>query len=375
MTDRANTASFVITGGGTGGHVMPALAVARELRARGHSVLFIGTRRGLEAKLVPAEGFPIEWIEIGGLMRVGLRTTLIDAGGAALQRVGGFPHARPRSSRGGFLHRRVRGGTGFARRSLETCAGGGDGAERDPGLYASQAGAICIARSGEFPGDREVVSGSRRGSDRVAGARRVFCNPAKPLGSKLTVLITGGSQGSRTLNRAAQESWPLWGNFPVRLIHQTGSSAYEEFAAGFRASGIDGEISPFLPDMPAAFASADLVVSRAGMSTVSELAAAGKPSILVPLPTAADQHQLRNAEAMEHIGAARVVSGRGVDRTNAWWTKFRACLRVRIYSNVMGEAAGTFAKPGAARGRPRCWSRSGKNVASLTPRPKAETIH
>src|SRR5512138_3570692 len=80
MTERHKTASFVMTGGGTGGHVMPALAVARELRARGHSVRFIGTRRGLEAKLAPAEGFPIEWIEIGGLKRVGLRKMLVTLG-------------------------------------------------------------------------------------------------------------------------------------------------------------------------------------------------------------------------------------------------------------------------------------------------------
>src|SRR5437870_6229434 len=113
-----------------------------------------------------------------------------------------------------------------------------------------------------------------------------FAIPPKPQGDKLTILITGGSQGSRTLNRAAQESWPLWAKTSVRLIHQTGASAYEQLAPGFRASGIYGEISAFLSDMPAAFASADVVVSRAGMSTVSELAAAGKPSILVPLPTA-----------------------------------------------------------------------------------------
>ena len=87
----AKTASFVMAGGGTGGHVMPALAVARELRARGHAVRFIGTRRGMEAKLVPAEGFPIEWIEIGGLKRVGLRTNAVHAGGAAVQRVDRLP--------------------------------------------------------------------------------------------------------------------------------------------------------------------------------------------------------------------------------------------------------------------------------------------
>jgi UDP-N-acetylglucosamine--N-acetylmuramyl-(pentapeptide) pyrophosphoryl-undecaprenol N-acetylglucosamine transferase len=174
-----------------------------------------------------------------------------------------------------------------------------------------------------------------------------FAIPAKPRGGKLTVLITGGSQGSLTLNRAARESWPLWDQTAVRLIHQTGQAAYDELAPAFKASGIDGEISAFLPDMPAAFAAADVVVSRAGMSTVSELAAAGKPSILVPLPTAADQHQLRNAEAMQRIGAARMV-------LDAEFTGPRLVEEVSRLARspdvlkVMGEAARSFAKPGAA---------------------------
>ncbi len=168
----------------------------------------------------------------------------------------------------------------------------------------------------------------------------------------MTVLITGGSQGSRTLNRAAQESWPLWGSTAVRLIHQTGPGAYEELALGFRLAMIDGaiegEIAAFLPDMPAAFASADVVVSRAGMSTVSELAAAGKPSILVPLPTAADQHQLRNAEAMERIGAARMVLDAEFSGQRLVEEVLRLSREPGLLEN-MGQAARSFARPDAAR--------------------------
>ncbi len=134
-----------------------------------------------------------------------------------------------------------------------------------------------------------------------------FAVPLKPRGSMITVLITGGSQGSRTLNRAVEESWPLWEKDKVRLIHQTGSRMYAELAPKFRESGMSGEISEFIADMPGAFAEADIVVSRAGMGAVSELAAAGKPSILVPLPGASDQHQLKNAQAFEKAGAARLV--------------------------------------------------------------------
>ena len=103
-----------MAGGGSGGHVIPALAVARELRARGHAVRFIGTRRGMEAKLVPPAGFPIEWIEIGGLKRVGLRKTARDAGAASLERVAGVAHASPRCSRRGVFDGRIRGRAGVA---------------------------------------------------------------------------------------------------------------------------------------------------------------------------------------------------------------------------------------------------------------------
>jgi UDP-N-acetylglucosamine--N-acetylmuramyl-(pentapeptide) pyrophosphoryl-undecaprenol N-acetylglucosamine transferase len=161
------------------------------------------------------------------------------------------------------------------------------------------------------------------------------------------VLITGGSQGSRTLNRAVQESWPLWKKGSVRLIHQTGERAFEDLAPKFLASGVDGEISAFLEDMPRAFAEADVIVSRSG-GTVSEIAAAGKPSILVPLPTAADQHQLRNAQAFERAGAARMVldakmsGARLVEEVNRL-TSDPELLR------KMGEAARTLARPGAAK--------------------------
>src|SRR4029077_21152869 len=121
--------------------------------------------------------------------------------------------------------------------------------------------------------------------------------PSKVPGDVLHLLITGGSQGSRTLNRAARESWPLFrsARFPVRITHQTGSGGFEEIRDEFAGSGLEGEVTPFIRDMPSAFAAADLIVCRSGAGTVSELAAAGKPAILVPFPFAADDHQTRNA--------------------------------------------------------------------------------
>jgi UDP-N-acetylglucosamine--N-acetylmuramyl-(pentapeptide) pyrophosphoryl-undecaprenol N-acetylglucosamine transferase len=346
MKADSKPASFVVTGGGTGGHVMPAIAVARELRSRGHAVRFIGTKRGLEAKLVPPEGFPIEWIEIGGLNRVGIRqkaATLAELPFSVWTAARMLDRDRPAAvfSTGGFvagpvllaaLWRRVpvvvmepNAIPGFTHRKLAR--------------FVARALVSFPETAKWFPADVAEVTG-------MPVREEFFAIPVKPRGAVLTVLITGGSQGSRTLNRAAQEAWRLWQKLgdkaAVHLIHQTGPAR----------SGIEGELAyesvPFLAHMPAAFASADVVVSRAGMSTVSELAAAGKPSILVPLPTAADQHQLRNAEAMEKLGAARFV----LDSEFNGQRLVDEILRLSQSPdrlNRMGEAARSFSKPGAAR--------------------------
>jgi UDP-N-acetylglucosamine--N-acetylmuramyl-(pentapeptide) pyrophosphoryl-undecaprenol N-acetylglucosamine transferase len=336
-----------MAGGGSGGHVVPALAVARELRARGHTVVFIGVQRGMEAKLVPAENFPIEWIEIGGLKRVGLRQSHATLGElpwsvwhaerilsrlnpAAVFSMGGFvagpvllaailkhvpivmmePNAVP-----GFTHRRL-------------------------GRFAARALVSFKETQRWFPRGSEITGLPIRD--------QFFSVPAKPRGALTTVLITGGSQGSRTLNRAAEQSWSLWGKGTVRLIHQTGALMFDELAPRFRASGIEGEITPFLSDMPRAFAEADIIVSRAGMGAVSEIAAAAKPSILVPFPGASDQHQLKNAHALEQAGASGLV----LDHEMTGERLVQEVMRLTNDAGLlekMSAAARTFARPGAAK--------------------------
>ena len=348
MTPSSKSAAFVMAGGGTGGHVMPALAVARELRARGHEVRFIGTRRGLESKLAPGDGFPIEWIEIGGLMRVGLRqtlTTLAELPWSVWQVSRMLDRARPAAvfSTGGFVAGPVLLAALWKRLPVVVME-----PNAVPG-FTHRKLARFVARA--LLGFPETAKWFPSGVTEVTGLpvrQEFFAIPPKPRASSvLTVLITGGSQGSRTLNRAAQESWKLWDKSAIRLIHQTGPAAYDHLAPEFQSSGIEGEISPFLADMPAAFASADIVVSRAGMGTVSELAAAGRPSILVPLPTAADQHQLRNAEAMERIGAARMVLDAEFDGRRLIEEVMRLSRSPDVL-HAMGESARGFAKPGAA---------------------------
>ncbi|MEQ1947442.1 MAG: undecaprenyldiphospho-muramoylpentapeptide beta-N-acetylglucosaminyltransferase [Bryobacteraceae bacterium] len=344
-------ASFVMAGGGTGGHVVPLLAVARELRARGHNVVFVGVRRGIEAKLVPAEGFPIEWVEIGGLNRVGLRQMISSLAAlplsvleakAILQRVrpaavfslGGYvagpvllaaiwkripivvmePNAIP-----GFTHRKL---ARFVTRAL-----------------------VSFEETAKwFPAGRTEVTG-------LPIREEFFAVESKPLPETVTVLITGGSQGSRMLNRATEESWPLWAKAlpegkKLRLIHQTGGRMFEELAPRFRSSGIDGEIAAFL-NMPAAFAKADIVVGRSGMGNVSELAAAGKPSILVPFPGASDDHQLKNAQAMQRAGAAKLVLDQEMNGERLV-TEVCGLIREPEKLREMSAAARAFARRGAA---------------------------
>lgn len=336
---------FLLAGGGTGGHVIPALAVAKELRGRGHEVFFVGTNRGLEAKLVPQSGFRLEMIEIGGLNRVSfgrriatlLRLPLTTLGcmrfqPAAVFSMGGYVAGPPVMA---ALLRRVpvvvmepNAVPGFTNRVI--------------GRFVTRALISFPETAGYFPEGRTELTG-------LPVREEFFRIPPKPRGAVLHLLITGGSQGSRTLNRAARESWPLFrkAGLAVRIVHQSGTAEFEALRAAFAESGLEGEVVPFLVDMPAAFREADLVVCRSGAGAVSELAAAGKPSVLVPFPFAADDHQTRNAEALERGGAARLVR-------DAELTGERLVAVVRELAETAGrletmaEAARQFARPGAA---------------------------
>ncbi len=340
--------TFVMAGGGTGGHVLPALAVARELRSRGHTAIFIGVRRGMEAKLVPAENFPIEWIEIGGLKRVGLRRmleTMVELPLSVWHAARVIEREKPAAvfSMGGYVAGPVLLAAlwkhvpvvmmepntvpGFTHRQLAR--------------FAARALISFQETATFFPKGRTELTG-------LPIREEFFAVPSKQRSSQLTLLITGGSQGSRTLNRAAEQSWPLWEKDAVRFIHQTGVAMFDELSAGFRSAGMAGEITPFLPDMPHAFGEADIVISRAGAGAVSELAAAGKPSILVPLPGASDDHQLKNAQALERAGAARVVLDREMNGQRLV-EEITRLANVPAVIETMSAVARGLARAGAAR--------------------------
>jgi len=343
-------ATIVMAGGGTGGHVVPLLAVARELKAHGHQSIFVGTRAGFEAKLVPASGFPLEFIEIGGLKRVGVARTVRTLAQLPLSvirvlRLLGQYNPAAIFSLGGYAAGPVvLGGLlkGVPLVVMEPNAMPGL-TNRQVGRYVSRALLSFPDAARFFPPSKSEVTG-------LPVRTEFFSIPPKPPGAKLTILVTGGSQGSRTLNEATSGCWQYFREAGIlaRFIHQTGNANYATLAKRFAESGMEGQVLPFIDDMPAAFAQADLVVCRAGAGAVAELAAAGKPSILVPLPHAADEHQLRNAEAFEKAGAAVLVLDKDMDGGRLFEEIGKLRARPDLLKR-MGERARTFAHPDAAR--------------------------
>jgi UDP-N-acetylglucosamine--N-acetylmuramyl-(pentapeptide) pyrophosphoryl-undecaprenol N-acetylglucosamine transferase len=303
---------IVIAGGGTGGHVIPALAIAQQLKKQfGAEVLFIGTARGIETRLVPQAGFRLELIQVGALKNVSLMTrakTMFD-----------LPRAIAASSRmlSEFDPEVVIGVGGYAsgpamvaaiRRRLPTLAFEPNVvpgfANRMIARWVSAAAVHFEETCRYFPNCR--VTG-------VPVREAFFAIPPKSISSEVagtpTLLVFGGSQGARAINQAMIESLAgLREKIPgIHIIHQTGQRDYDRVLAAYQQSGISGEVHKFIDDMPGTFGRADLLVCRSGASTVGEITAAGKPAIFVPFPAAADDHQNVNARALERAGAAVVV--------------------------------------------------------------------
>jgi UDP-N-acetylglucosamine--N-acetylmuramyl-(pentapeptide) pyrophosphoryl-undecaprenol N-acetylglucosamine transferase len=299
----------LIAGGGTGGHVIPALAIARELKTRFQAeVLFVGTARGIENRLVPAAGFGLMNIKVGALKNVSLMTrlrTLIDLPMAVV-------HARKIISV--FAPDVVVGVGGYASgpamaaailSKLPTLA---FEPNYVPGFankivgHRVSAAAVHFEQTTQYFRNAKVVG--------VPVRQEFFKIPAPPPGHRPTLLVFGGSQGAHAINVAATAAVPeVLRQVPdLQVIHQTGERDYNDVRAEYERAGITAEVSAFIDDMPRAFAQADLLVCRSGASTVAEAAAAGKPAIYIPLPTAADDHQRRNAEAIVEGGAAVLIA-------------------------------------------------------------------
>lgn len=298
----------MILAGGTGGHVYPALAVARELLDGGHDVIWMGTRKGLEARVIPAAGIPVEWLSVAGLRGKGWRGIL----GAPLMLLRALRQAwviirrvRPDVvlGMGGFVS-----GPGGLMASLQRIPLVLHEQNRVPGttnqLLAKRAKVVLEA----FPGSFKPAVGARCTGNPLR--REISGLPSRNTaglpGNPLKVFVVGGSLGAKVLNETVPEALSRLGE-PLDIRHQTGAAMREETEARYAGAGLPAAVTAFVEDMAAAYAWADLVICRAGAMTVSELAAAGLPGILVPYPHAIDDHQTRNARFLADSGAAVLI--------------------------------------------------------------------
>jgi UDP-N-acetylglucosamine--N-acetylmuramyl-(pentapeptide) pyrophosphoryl-undecaprenol N-acetylglucosamine transferase len=342
----------LIAGGGTGGHVIPALAIARELRQRyGAEVRFVGTARGFETRMVPEAGFALELIEVGQLKGVSLKTrlrTLLDLPlgiRRCLQILKDFrPHVVV--GVGGYAS-----GPGMLAALLRREPTLAFEPNAVPGLANRLVGRWVSAAAVSFP---ETCRFFRNAEATGIPVRpEFFALPPRSLQSPPHLLIFGGSQGARALNTAMpQVAVRLLDWIPgLSILHQAGARHAETTQAAYLASGADPsrwQVYAFLDDMPQRFAEADLVLARSGASTVAELGAAGKPAVLVPFPQAADDHQRSNAEVMVKTGGAQLLLERELT-SDSLLSAFLELFGDRTRLRQMGENARKLARPDAGQ--------------------------
>jgi UDP-N-acetylglucosamine--N-acetylmuramyl-(pentapeptide) pyrophosphoryl-undecaprenol N-acetylglucosamine transferase len=306
-----NRMKVLIAAGGTGGHIFPGIAVAKELVRRNSSseILFVGTARGLETKIVPDNGFQLSLIDSAGLKNVGFIGKL--KGLSVLPK--SFLEARQLIRQ--FRPHVVVGAGGYVSGPVLLMAAimGVPTLVMDsnalPGFtnrrlarFVDKA-ALTFEAALTFFGKKGVVTGN-------PVRKEFFEIPAKKRAEKFHILIFGGSQGARAINNAMTDALEHLKDHAGRITitHQTGEADLLKIRETYERSEFkDADVRPFISDMFVEFAKADLLISRAGATTCAEVAAAGKAAIMIPLPTAADDHQRKNAEAMELAGAAKMI--------------------------------------------------------------------
>lgn len=303
----------LIAAGGTGGHIYPGIAAAHEIMRRDSSSLvrFVGTPRGLESRLVPNAGFELSIIEIAGLKNVSLAAKLR----GLLMLPGSF-----------FAARRL------VQEFQPDIVVGAGGYVSGPVLVAAASLRVptLVMDSNALPGwtnrvaarfvDKAAVSFAEalpyfRGKGVLTGnpVRKEFFEipPRQRDDERFSLLVFGGSQGARAINEAMIAALSRLDSVKnvLRITHQTGEADYEKLRRGYEAADWrdEADVRPYIDDMITEFARADLIVCRAGATTSAELVAAGKAAIMIPFPLAADDHQRKNAEALQTAGAARMI--------------------------------------------------------------------
>ena len=348
MKDRLG--AFVIAAGGTGGHVFPGIALAEELKARrpDAEIVFVGTSKGLEARLVPQAGFRLELITATGFAGKRISEKI-----EALRRLPESFRAA-RKLLGGLGTRAVVGMGGYVSVPVLTAARslGVPTMIHEPNAYPGMANrflnrivsrtAVGLLAANAGFARQGVVTGTPVRSQFFATP------PLNPEATTQRVLVFGGSQGSRVLNRAMAKAAPTLQALKIEVVHQTGELDHAAAKKRYYKVPPGWTITPFLPHLWEQFAWADLIVCRAGAMTVAELAAAGRPAILVPFAAAAEAHQLANARAMSSAGAAVTVREDELETTRF------AVVVEELFSDrkrlaKMGENARRFARPEAAK--------------------------
>jgi len=340
------TRTILVMAGGTGGHVMPAMAVADYMRSSGWLVVWLGSKRGMEATLVPRHGYQMEWIRFSGLRGKGfIRLALLPLN---------LLIAFWQSARVIF---RVRPDVVLGMGGYVSFPGGMMASLLNRPLVVHEQNSIAGLANRVLAGVADYVLSGFPG---VLKKSRWVGNPVResiaqlpppPLrfashGDRLQLLVLGGSLGAQALNQVVPSALGLVPESQrPRVTHQSGAKHLESVRHGYQQAGVSVQAVPFIEDMAASYAAADLVICRAGALTVSELAAAGVASILVPFPHAVDDHQTYNARFLVDAGAAVLVQQTELSSLRLA-DLLLGLTRERLLE--MANRARALAKPGAA---------------------------
>jgi UDP-N-acetylglucosamine--N-acetylmuramyl-(pentapeptide) pyrophosphoryl-undecaprenol N-acetylglucosamine transferase len=341
----------LIAGGGTGGHIYPGIAIAREIQRRHPQaeLRFVGTERGLESRIIPSEGFCLEKITVSGLK-----------GMKGLERL--------RNSI--TIPKSLWESRSIIRRFRPTVVIGVGGYSSGPPVLMAAVMGIpaMLQEQNALPGltnrilgrfVHKVAAGFEEAAAYFKSKTVVTGNPVRDEFSKterktestlFTLLISGGSQGAQAINSAVAEALQVLGpNLTgLRWIHQTGERDYEMVSGAYQAAGVSADVRPFFRDMPEQFARADLLICRSGATTLAEITVAGKAAILVPFPLAADDHQRKNAEALVHAGAAEMILQKELSGQRLA-DRIQHFLRHRQELRAMEERSRLLGRPDATR--------------------------
>ena len=344
--------TILIMAGGTGGHVFPALALARLLRAASHEVVWLGTRKGLEARVVPADGFPIEWLSMSGLRGKGAATLLLAPFKllqSLWQALGVMRRRKPRLviGFGGF----VTGPGGVAawltRRPLVIHEQNAIAGYSNRLLARLARRVLCAFPNAFPPAVRVEVLGNPVRAEIVAQDAPVGRFTRRE--GALRLLVVGGSLGASRLNAVVPFAVAqlTQSGLALHVRHQAGERGIDAARAAYAEAKVAADVSPFIDDMARAYADADLVICRAGALTISELAAVGVASVLVPFPAAVDDHQTFNAQFLVREGAAVLIADRDLTADRLAATLRELCAgRGKLLA--MAERARLVARPRAA---------------------------